>query len=115
MDEIIQACNECNFGKGVGDDGFDGRILERNIDLRRKILMQLRDSMNLDTLPTYLTKGRLVPLSKRKCHEVVKLDEIRPIVVRSHLCKIVEKTILNRLKTNHAHLISSGRYQTGFK
>ena len=43
------------------------------------------------------------------------MDDIRPIVVRSHLSKIMEKAILERIKTESPHLIQSQVYQTGFK
>ena len=43
------------------------------------------------------------------------MDDIRPIVVRSHLSKIMEKAILERIKSESPHLIQSQVYQTGFK
>jgi hypothetical protein len=43
------------------------------------------------------------------------LDEIRPIVVRSHISKIMEKAILAKIKDTCPHLIESKMYQTGFK
>ena len=59
--------------------------------------------------------GRLVPLQKTFTKGPCNLDEIRPIVVRSHLSKIMEKAILERIKSQCPHLISSKVYQTGFK
>ena len=41
--------------------------------------------------------------------------EIRPIVVRSHISKIMEKAILVKIKDTCPHLIESKMYQTGFK
>ncbi len=43
------------------------------------------------------------------------LDEIRPIVVRSHIYKIMEKAILAKIKEEAPHLVASQIYQTGFK
>ena len=43
------------------------------------------------------------------------LDEIRPIVVRSHIAKIMEKAILAKMKDGAPHLLASQIYQTGFK
>ena len=43
------------------------------------------------------------------------MDDIRPIVVRSHLSKIMEKAILSKIEKECLHLISSKIYQTGFK
>ena len=43
------------------------------------------------------------------------LDEIRPIVVRSHIAKIMEKAILAKIREEAPHLLASRMYQTGFK
>jgi hypothetical protein len=43
------------------------------------------------------------------------LDEIRPIVVRSHISKIMEKAILAKINESCPHIIESKLYQTGFK
>lgn len=71
--------------------------------------------MNLGSLTSYLTFCRLIPLSKQKGVDVVDVADIRPIVVSSRLSKIVEKALLVRPTQQHQHLISTGRYQTGFQ
>ena len=43
------------------------------------------------------------------------LDEIRPIVVISHIAKIMEKAILAKIKEEAPQLLESRMYQTGFK
>ncbi len=43
------------------------------------------------------------------------LDEIRPIVVRSHIAKIMEKAILAKMKDGAPNLLSSQIFLTGFK
>ena len=43
------------------------------------------------------------------------LDEIRPIVVRSHVSKIMEKAILEKISETCPHVIASKIYQTGFQ
>jgi hypothetical protein len=45
----------------------------------------------------------------------VGLDEIRPIVVRSHVSKIMEKAILEKIYKTCPHVIASKVCQTGFK
>jgi hypothetical protein len=45
----------------------------------------------------------------------VRLDDIRPIVVRSHISKIMEKAILTKINQCCPQLINSKIYQTGFK
>ena len=49
-------------------------------------------------MPQYLKTGRLVCLSKKESKNIVRLEDIRPIVVNSHIMKIVERTILNKLR-----------------
>jgi len=40
----------------------------------------------------------------------VGLDEIRPIVVRSHIAKIMEKAILAKMKDEAPHLLATHIY-----
>ena len=78
-------------------------------------MKEILDSVNNAQIPEYLRVGRLVPLQKTFTKGPCNLDEIRPIVVRSHLSKIMEKAILERIKSQYPHLIASKVYQTGFK
>jgi hypothetical protein len=57
----------------------------------------------------------MVPLQKTSGRGPVGLDEIRPIVVRSHIAKIMEKAILAKIKEEAPQLLESRMYQTGFK
>ena len=57
----------------------------------------------------------MVPLQKTATKGPIALDEIRPIVVRSHISKIMEKAILAKINECCSHLIESKMYQTGFK
>jgi len=45
----------------------------------------------------------------------VALDEIRPIVVSTHISKIIEKAILAKIIKCCPHLIESKMYKAGFK
>ena len=76
---------------------------------------EIADSLNRAQIPEYLRVGRLVPLQKTFTKGPCNLDEIRPIGVRSHLSKIMEKAILEKIKSQCPHLIASKVYQTGFK
>ena len=49
-------------------------------------------------IPRYLREGRLIPLSKNKGKDMATLKDIRPIVVRSHLAKILEKATLAKIE-----------------
>jgi hypothetical protein len=73
------------------------------------------DALNQGDIPEYLRIGRMVPLQKTATKGPVALDEIRPIVVRSHISKIMEKAILAKITDGCPHLIESKMYQTGFK
>ena len=54
--------------------------------------------MNYNTIPPYLRKGRLVPLSKQKGTGVVTIGDIRLFVVLSHISKVMEKAILAKIQ-----------------
>ena len=45
----------------------------------------------------------------------MELDKIHPIVVLSHIAKIMEKAILAKIREEAPHLLASQSYQTGFK
>ena len=77
-----------------------------------QILGMLRDP---SSIPGYLCEGRLVPLSKNKGKDQAELKDIRPIVVRSHVAKIMEKAILAKVEGRAPHLLQTRIYQTGFK
>ena len=67
------------------------------------------------SIPNYLKEGRLVPLSKNKGKDMACLKDIRPIIVRSHLAKILEKATLAKIENMAPHLLATKQYQTGFK
>ena len=97
IEEIEKAIEQSNFSKAIGDDGFDGTILSLYPEARDKILKELTEIMNSQDIPSYFKRGRLVPMSKKSGQDTVNLDDIRPIIVRSHLVKIIEKTLINRV------------------
>ena len=67
------------------------------------------------SVPQYLFEGRLVPLSKNKGKDQAELKDIRPIVVRSNVAKILEKAIMAKVALASPHLLQTKIYQTGFK
>jgi hypothetical protein len=115
LDDIVEATKQSNFNKGLGPDCFDGNLITYNELLRNKVMQEITNALNNSQIPEYLKVGRLVPLQKTFTKGPCSLDEIRPIVVRSHLSKIMEKAILDRIKIQYPHLIASKVYQTGFK
>ena len=56
-----------------------------------------------------------MPLSKNKGMDQAELKDIRPIVVRSHVAKILEKAIMAKVAILAPHLLQTRIYQTGFK
>jgi hypothetical protein len=117
--DVVEAIKASNFNKGLGPDGFDGSILKPGDPshpptqvLSAQILGLLNKPMSI---PKYLYEGRLVPLSKNKGKDQAELKDIRPIVVRSHLAKILEKAIMAKVAALAPHLLQTRIYQTGFK
>jgi hypothetical protein len=62
-----------------------------------------------------MTEGRLVALSKVQNKSIVNLDEIHPIVIKSHLSKVMEKAILEKINKEAPHLLTVNSYQRGFQ
>ncbi len=90
-----------NFNKGLGPDGFDGSILKPG-DVSHRLTQEISAHIlgllsNPAAIPKYLYEGILVPLSKNKGKDEAELKDIRPIVVRSHLAKILEKAIMAKV------------------
>ena len=56
-----------------------------------------------------------MPLSKNKGKDQAELKDIRPIVMRSHVAKILEKAIMAKVAAVAPHLLQTRIYQTGFK
>jgi hypothetical protein len=90
-------------------------MLKSSVELNDKVMLEITDALNDMRIPEYLRVGRLVPLQKTSTKGPVGLDEIRPIVVRSHVSKIMEKAILEKIHKMCPHMIASKVYQTGFK
>ena len=65
---------------------------------------------NTRKIPKYLYEGRLVPLSKNKGMDQAELKDIRPIVVRSHVAKIMEKAIMAKVAAEAPHLLQTRIY-----
>jgi hypothetical protein len=84
-EEVVEAVKSCNFKKGMGPDCFDGGVLHSNEQMKDKLVTEINDALNSASIPTYLREERLVKLQKTLIKGPVKLYDIRPIVVRSHI------------------------------
>ena len=117
--DVEEAMRASNFNKGLGPDGFDGTILQPGNPAHRLTQVITGQILGLlgnpQKIPKYLYEGRLVPLSKNKGKDQAQLKDIRPIVVRSHAAKILEKPIMAKVATEAPHLLQTRIYQTSFK
>ena len=71
--------------------------------------------MNSSHIPEHLKTARLVPLTKIKGQSTASIHDVRPIMIKSHIFKVMEKVILTKLKSEKSRLLMSGSYQNGFK
>ena len=95
-----------NFNKGLGPDGSILKPGDASHLFTREITAQILGLLsNPAVIPKYLYEGRLVPLSKNKGKDEAELKDIRAIVVRSHLAKILEKAIMAKVAEAAPHLL----------
>jgi len=91
LSKILEAIKSSNFNKGLGPDCFDGNILQSDQSLCDKVSYEILDALNEGEIPEYLRIDRMLPLQKTATKGPVALDEIRPIVVRSHISRLWRK------------------------
>ena len=91
LTDISEAIKSSNFNKGLAPDCFDGNILQSDQTLSDKVSYEIMDALNQGDIPEYLRIGSVLPLQKNGTKGPVDLDEIRPIEVRSHISKIMDK------------------------
>ena len=114
-EEVASAIAQCNFQKGIGPDGFDGRLLEMDEGIKNQITKEIKTILNEIKIPDHLKTARLVPLTKIKGSSTAAIQDIRPIMIKSHIFKVMEKSILEKLKSIKSNMLKSGDYQNGFK
>ena len=112
--EIATALSECNFNKGIGPDGFDG-IIKIDEEVKAILTREITAMINSGQVPDHLKIARLVPLTKIKGSSTATIQDVRPIMIKSHIYKVMEKVILNKIKGERSRLLTSGNYQNGFK
>ena len=117
--DVTEAMKASNFNKGLGPDGLDGYMLrpgDASHRLTQELTSQITTLLNNPMLiPKYLYEGWLVPLSKNKGMDQAELKDIRPIVVRSHVAKILEKAIMAKVAVLAPDLMQTRIYKTGLK
>ena len=113
--EIATALSQCNFNKGIGPDGFDGSIIVKDEEIKAILTKDITAMINSDQVPDHLKIARLVPLTKIKGSSTATIQDVRPIMIKSHIYKVTEKVILNKIKNERSRMLTSGNYQNGFK
>ena len=98
--EVEAALEQCNFKKGIGPDGFDGRIFEKDKAVKELIVKEITHIMNSGHIPEHLKRARLVPLTKIKGSSTASVHDIRPIMIKLHIFKVMEKAILIKIKSD---------------
>lgn len=112
-EDIHQAIEECNLEKGIGTDQLYGRIFKDKELGGLLIDKVLKIINNPDTLPQYLSEGRLVLLSKSDS-SFPAINDTRPIVVEQFITKVIEKAIVAKLKKINSIITAKRDYQAGF-
>ena len=59
--------------------------------------MDIAVALNKGSIPDHLKIGRMIALSKRKGSSIASRREVRHIAILSHLMKIIEKAILDKI------------------
>lgn len=79
------------------------------------ITKEITAIINSGQIPDHLKDARLVPLTKTKGTSLATIHNVRPIMIKSHIFKVMEKVILNKIKNERSKMLMSGDYQNGFK
>ena len=114
-EDIARAVKQTNFNKGLGPDGFDGNVLTKSPELHDKVCFDIAAALNRGDIPDHLKVGRMVALSKRKGSSIASSKEVRHIAILSHLSKVIEKAVLDKIVETKSELLKTKLYQHGFK
>jgi hypothetical protein len=63
-----------------------------------KLIAENINTLKNASISKFFREGRIITLQNNPTNDPVKLDDIRPIVVRSHISKIIEKAILAKVR-----------------
>lgn len=70
----------------------------------RKIAFELVEMLNSATIPSKLLEARMIALLKKTSQSIVDVEDTRPIMLRSHLTKILENAIKEKAEKHYPHL-----------
>ena len=74
----------------------------------------IMESLNSNNIPQHWKDAKGILFLKTSSQEA-SIDKTRPIMVLSHMMKIAEKCIANKLVDTKSKLLQTGDYQSGFK
>ena len=107
-------CNTCSRQVKTEMDLLEHRLTCAEVE-RKKDIINLETSSTLQNVShiidtsIYLKVARMVLFSKTGRAEV-QLNDIRPIAIMSHLTKIIEKAIKNKLEELDSKLLQAKDY-----
>ena len=107
--DVEAAIDNCNFNKAMGTDWFSGKVIKKNATIRQKVVAIVLKWLNEAKIPNYVMDGKAVLFSKTG-KEMAEMSDTRLITVRTHLLKILEKTIMYKLLGENSDLIKVGGY-----
>lgn len=111
--DVGAAIQECNFTKALGEDWLVGDVF-KDPSLGPILKAQVVEMLNSGWFPNYIKTSRLQALSKTDQSEVY-IDQVRGIAIASHITKIIEKSIMLKVKQLKSELFKVGDYQAGFQ
>jgi hypothetical protein len=115
FEELTAAMNKVKDGKAPGPDGMKPEYVRRLPDCaRRELLLIYNHSWMGSWLPQDWRRGSIVPILK-KGKDPASVGSYRPITLTSHLGKLMERLVTNRLSwwLESAGVLSP--FQAGFR
>ncbi|KEJ82506.1 hypothetical protein OXYTRIMIC_715 [Oxytricha trifallax] len=117
--QVEKGILNCNFnkliGQLIGQDGFNGEMLAKSQAIKSTVSQKITYQMKEGKFPQCI-KDRNTDTTKQKLRErYPEMGNTRPIVVNSHMSKIRENLIINKIKAEKNQLLQTGNYQNGFK
>ena len=66
-------------------------IFDKDNDIKQAIIKEITAIINSGQIPEHLKSARLVPLTKIKGQSTASIQDVRPIMVKSHIFKVMER------------------------
>ncbi len=99
--------------KALGTDEFYGTCL-KDPEIKQGVIKFVLKALNNNKMLDYLKEAKMILLTKTNSAEA-RIENTRPIMILSHLTKIIEKCIKLKLEATSSQLLGTKSYQAGFK